>query len=124
LEQVTNEIDAKAYKKATPILAKYYKISPEDVGAKFIEAACKYRDGDKSGANTIWKETDKKMSALNNLDEFGEVDKMFFRTGVFETVECWINSKQIDKAKKLLDKVAPWFEDDEEYKTRYEGLNL
>jgi hypothetical protein len=49
---------------------------------------------------------------------------MFFRTGVFETVECWINSKQIDKAKKLLDKVAPWFEDDEEYKTRYEGLNL
>ena len=124
LVQVTNEIDAKAYKKATPILAKYYKISPEDVGAKFIEAACKYRDGDKSGANTIWKETDKKMSALNNLDEFGEVDKMFFRTGVFETVECWINSKQIDKAKKLLDKVAPWFEDDEEFKTRYEGLNL
>lgn len=124
LEQVTNEIDAKAYKKATPILAKYYKISPDDVGAKFLEAACKYRDGDKSGANTIWKETDKKMVALENLDKLGEVDKMLFRTGVFETAECWVNSKQIDKAKKLLDKVTPWFEDDEEFKTRLDSLNL
>jgi hypothetical protein len=124
LEQVTNEIDAKAYKKATPILAKYYKISPDDVGAKFLEAACKYRDGDKSGANTIWKETDKKMAALENLDKLGEVDKMLFRTGVFETAECWISSKQVDKAKKLLDKVTPWFEDDEEFKTRLDSLNL
>lgn len=124
LEQVTNEIDAKAYKKATPILAKYYKISPDDLGAKFLEAACKYRDGDKSGANNIWKETDKKMATLENLDKLGEVDKMLFRTGVFETAECWINSKQVDKAKKLLNKVTPWFEDDEEFKTRLDSLNL
>jgi hypothetical protein len=124
LEQVTNEIDAKAYKKATPILAKYYKISPDDVGAKFLEAACKYRDGDKSGANTIWKETDKKMATLENLDKLTEVDKMLFRSGVFETAECWISSKQVDKAKKLLDKVAPWFEGDEEFKTRFDSLNF
>jgi hypothetical protein len=124
LEQVTNEIDAKAFKKATPILAKYYKISPDDVGAKFLEAACKFRDGDKSGANNIWKETDKKMATMTNLDNMTEVDQQLFRAGVFETAECWISSKQVDKAKKLLDKVAPWFEEDEEFKTRYDSLSF
>jgi hypothetical protein len=64
------------------------------------------------------------MATMTSLDSLTEVDQQIFRTGVFETAECWISAKQVDKAKKLLDKVAPWFEEDEEFKTRYDILNF
>jgi hypothetical protein len=124
LESVLNEIDAKSYKKAIPLLTKYYKISPDDVGAKLLEAACKYKDGDKSGATTVWKEVDKKLPTIPNVDTLSVVDKQLFITGVFETAECFINSKQVDRARNLINKVTPWFEEEEEFKTKLAALNL
>ncbi len=122
LESVMNEIDAKAYKKAVPMLTKYYKISPDDIGAKYLEAACKFRDADKSGANTIWKECEKKIAAMDGLGNMTETDKLLFKTGVLQTAECYISSKQVEKAKTLLNKVKQWFEDDEEFMAKYDEL--
>lgn len=122
IESVLNEIDAKAYKKAVPILTKYYKISPDDIGAKYLEAACKFRDADKSGANTIWKENEKKLAAMTSIDNMTETDKLLFKTGVLQTAECYVSSKQADKAKTLLNKVKQWYEDDEEFMAKYNEL--
>lgn len=122
IESVMNEIDAKAYKKAVPMLTKYYKISPDDLGAKYLEAACKFRDADKSGANTIWKESEKKLAALTTIDNWTETDKLLFKTGVLQSAECYIASKQVDKAKTLLNKVKQWYEDDEDFMAKYNEL--
>lgn len=122
LESIINELDAKMYKKATPLLTRYYKISPDDLGAKYLEAACKFRDADKSGANLIWKECDKKMAALVDLNAMSEVDKILFQRGVVESAECFVASKQLDKAKTLMKKVAPWFEGDEEFQAKYSQI--
>lgn len=122
VESIMNEIDAKAYKKAVPIITKYYKISPDDLGAKYLEAACKYRDADKSGANTVWKDADKKLAALTSIDDWSETDKDLFKTGVLQSAESYINSKQVDKAKTLLNKVKPWYEGDDEFMTKYNEL--
>lgn len=122
MEAVMNEIDAKLYKKAVPIITKYYKISPDDLGAKYLEAACKFRDADKGSANTIWKECEKKLAGLTTIEGWGEVDKALFKVGVLESAECYVSSKQVDKAKTLLNKVAQWYEGDEEFKTKYDAL--
>jgi len=38
------------------------------------------------------------------------------------TADCYINGRQKEKAVDLLNKVAPWFEEDEEFKARYDEL--
>ncbi len=42
--------------------------------------------------------------------------------GVLKTVECYMASKQVDKAKALLGKAAKWLEKDEEFKAVYDDI--
>jgi hypothetical protein len=42
--------------------------------------------------------------------------------GVIQTAECYVSSRQVDKAKTLLGKVAQWFEEDEEFKAKYDEI--
>lgn len=118
IESVMNEVDAKAYRKATPLLLNYYKINPGDLGAKYLEAACKFRENDKSTANTIWKEGEKGLSTITSIEGWSENDKKLLKIGVLESAECLVNSKQLAKAQALLSKVSPWFANDEEFKAK------
>ncbi|MDD2981823.1 MAG: hypothetical protein PHQ74_00395 [Crocinitomicaceae bacterium] len=118
LEGVYNEVESKTYRKAIPLLMSYYKIMPDDLGGKYLEAACKFRENDKSGANYIWKDTDKKLLELTSLDGMSENDKKLLKRGVLETAACYKDSKQVDKANKILNKIAPFYEGDEEFKER------
>ena len=102
-------------------------ISYHPIGAQYIDGAAKYRKADKGTALTIWKTADAEVAKLiaknEAISEWTEADLSLFRTGIFSTVECLIDGKQVPKAKALLSKVEPLFAEDEEFKTRSEELN-
>ena len=126
-EYITNDLTAKDYAKASGWAMKYSKISYHPIGAQYIDGAAKYRKADKGTALTIWKTAEveiTKMIAKNeDIKEWGEADLALFRVGIFSTVECLIDGKQVPKAKALLSKVEPLFAEDEEFKTKAEELN-
>ncbi len=123
LANMTNDaISSDKFKEASGFAVKYYKISGHFVGAKYIEAAAKFRSGDKAAADLIWKECDKILTATKSIESWTEADKVFFRSGVLFSADCYVNARQKDKAVTLLNKVAQWFEEDEEFKTRYNEI--
>lgn len=122
IETIRNDIEAKEYKKAMSWVSKAYKLNPTDIGAKYLEGACKFRSQDKGGANTLWKEAEKLLADLKSLDDYKQEDKDLLKMGIFETCECYISTKQVDKAKTLLGKVAQWYEGDEDFKAKYDAI--
>ena len=135
-EVISNEMSNP--KKASGWVIKYYKFEVNYVGAKYLEGACKFLSGDKTGANVFWKEAETQLTAIINSgaapfavvdsspeegeDGYSEADKAIFKLGILKTVECYMASKQPDKAKALLGKVAKWYEKDEEFKAVYDDI--
>lgn len=119
---IENDLSAKDYNKAGGWVLKYYKITKNPVGAKFLDGASKYRKADKGGANTAWKEADGMLSKITSIDDWSEADKKMLQMGVLQTAECYLASKQREKAKTLLNKVAQWYEGDAEFKEKYDEI--
>jgi len=122
IEVIANDIATPDFKKANSWVLKYYKLDPTSLGAKYLEAACKFRNADKGGANTAWKEAEKKLVALETIDTWSKADIALFKMGILQSAECYVISRQVDKAKTLLGKVAQWFEEDEEFKAKYDEI--
>jgi hypothetical protein len=119
---IENDLTAKDYNKASGWVIKYYKITKNPVGAKFLDGASKYRKADKGGANTAWKEAETMLSKITSIEDWTEADKKMLKMGVLQTAECYIASKQREKAKNILNKVAQWYEGDEEFKAKYDEI--
>lgn len=122
IETIRNDLDAKDYRKAAGWASKVYKITPNDIGAKYLEGACKFRVQDKGGANALWKESETLLSKIKSVENFKSEDLELFRIGVLETVECYLAMKQVEKAKTLMGKVAQWFQNDEIFKAKYDTI--
>ncbi len=122
VERILNDVGAEDYRKAYSWNIKYLKISPNPIGCKFMEGTCKFRNSDKGGANSSWKEAENMIKEINSIDGWLEADVLLLKHGVIQTAECYISSRQVDKAKELLNKMAPWFEDDDEFKVEYDKV--
>lgn len=122
VERISNDLEAKDYSKASGWVIKYYKITRNPVGAKYLDGATKYRKADKGGANTLWKEADGMLNTITSIENWSKADKEILKLGIIETAECYITSKQKEKAKAVLNKVAPWYENDEDFKAKYDEL--
>jgi hypothetical protein len=42
--------------------------------------------------------------------------------GVIATADCYVKGRQVEKAKALMGKVAQWFENDEDFKAKYDEI--
>jgi hypothetical protein len=122
VELISNELSAGDYNKAAGWVVKYYKITHNPVGVKYLDGATKFAKADKGGANTIWKEADALLAKVSSIEEWSEADRAMLRMGVLEAAQCYVKAKQKDKAKTLLSKVTPWFEEDAEFKTKAEEI--
>jgi len=122
VEMISNDLAAKDYNKASGWALKYYKITANPIGAKYLDGATKYRKADKGGANALWKEAETMLKGISSLDEWTEADKNLLKIGVMETAECYVAGKQVEKAKEAMNKVAQWFENDTEFKEKYDSL--
>jgi hypothetical protein len=119
---IENDLAAKDYNKAAGWVVKYYKVTKNPVGAKFLDGASKYRKADKGGANTAWKEAEAMLGKITSIDDWTDADKAMLKHGVIQTAECYITSKQKEKAKSILNKVAQWYEDDADFKAKYDEI--
>jgi len=122
VEMIKNEIDAADYKKASTWIIKYYKINLTSIGAKYLDGVCKYRNADKGGANTIWKEAETMLKTVTDISEWNKAEKDLLMMGVIQTAECYITAKQTDKAKAVMGKVAQWYEGNEDFKAKYDEI--
>lgn len=122
VERVSNALSSEKFKDAAGWAVKYYKITKHPIGPKYIEAAAKYRAGDKSGATIIWKECEKILPEILHLEGWSDADKDLFVIGLLQTSECYINAKQEDKSVALFHKVAPWFEEHEAFKAHFDQI--
>ncbi len=122
VEMISNDLGAGDYAKASSWVLKYYKLNPKSIGGKLIDGACKFRKSDKGGANINWKEADALLKATTGIEDWSEAEKNLLKMGIFQTVDCYTSSKQTEKAKVLLGKVAQWFEGDAEFKEKYDAV--
>ncbi|TXI83618.1 MAG: tetratricopeptide repeat protein [Crocinitomicaceae bacterium] len=122
VEMINNDLGAKDYSKASGWALKYVKVTRNPLGAKYLDGATKYRKSDKGGANTLWKECDGLLAKVTSIESWSKADVEMLKIGALQTAECYIASKQVEKAKTLLNKIAPWYEDDEDFKTKYDEI--
>lgn len=122
MEQIDNELTVANYRKAFSWVIKYKKISNNAIGAIYLEGACKFRTDDKSSGFTLWREAEALMEQVTSTESWSETDMKILRVGVLQSAECLVSVKQVEKAKALLNKVAPWFEGDEDFKAAYDEI--
>ena len=122
VERINNDIAAGDSRKAYAWILKYKKASNNLLGQLFMEGASKYASNDKGGAKTVWKTAETDLENLTSLDGYSEADKIMLRNGIIQTSEAYIAMRQQDKAKQLLGKVANWYEDDEDFKEKYDEI--
>lgn len=122
VEMIKNEIEAPDYKKAATWVLKYYKINLTSIGAKYLDGVCKYRNSDKGGANTAWKEAETMLKSVDDISSWSKAEKDLLMMGILQTAECYVSSKQVDKARAILGKVAQWYEGNEDFKTKYDEI--
>lgn len=122
VEMIKNEIEAPDYKKASTWIIKYYKINMTSIGAKYLDGVCKFRNSDKGGANTLWKEAETMLKTVTDISEWNKAEKDLLMMGVIQTAECYLAGKQTDKAKAVMGKVAQWYEGNEDFKAKYDEI--
>lgn len=122
MERINNELSVDNARKAYSWVIKYKKLSNNLIGEMYLEGACKFKSDDKSTGFTLWRDADKAMSELTSMDTWSETDKTMLKIGVLQAAECYVSIRQESKAKDLLNRVAQWFEGDEDFKARYDEI--
>ena len=121
-ERIINDAEAQDFKKAYGLNVKYNKIAKNLGGTLYMDGACKFRNADKSGANTAWKEAEKAMEGIQSLHDWWDADKNLLRVGVIETARTYIDMRQVEKATDLLEKYKSYFEGDKDFEAAYTEL--
>ena len=122
IEVIENEISTGNYSKAYGWVIKVPKVSPDDIGSKYLIGVCKYRKGDKSGATADWKLADDMLNAVTSVDDWSDEDFKLLSMGLIETAECYIDSKRVEQAKAIMNKGYKWLESDETFKAKYDEI--
>lgn len=122
VEQIENELSTDNYRKAFSWANSYKKISKNLTGQVYLEGACKFRTDDKSTGFTLWRTADDQLKNITSLDDWSEADKKMLRMGIVEAAECYVSIKKVENARTLLNKVAQWYEGDEQFKEVYDQI--
>ena len=114
-EMIRNDIEADDYRRSFGWVMKMYKFDRDDIGAKFLEGACRYRNGDKSTAKTKWQEAKGLIENLESLDGLLEIDSDIIKFGLYESAKCQIDARQVSEAQAIMNLGSKWFEDDADW---------
>lgn len=121
-EAIDNDIDAKDFKKASGWVTRVYKVYSKDAGVQYLDAAMKFKGGDKSTATTTWREADKAIKTVTSLEGYSASQKAFFILGVTQTAECYVALKQVEKAKTFLNSMKELIGDDDKFNEVYTAI--
>lgn len=122
IERITNDLAAGDFRKAAGWNIKYQKIAANPVGSYFLDGACKFRNSDKGGANAAWKQGEVELAKITSIEDWREADIELLKHGIIQTAEAYVAGRQLEKAKAVMNKVAPWFEEDEDFQLEYDKI--
>lgn len=121
-EVIDNELTSGSAQKAYGWAVRYQKITFNSAPIKYVLGVCKYKSDDKTTARSLWQEADLELKDVTSIQDWSEADKGILKIGVLRSAAALNESRQQDKARALLNKVAHWFENDEDWKTRYDEI--
>ena len=121
-ETANNEISGGGFKRGFSWVLRYAKITNNKVGANYLMGACKYESADKTGAREYWKKAEAELKDIESIEGWSEADKNMLKYGVLYSAGALKRSRQEDKAKTLVGKVAQWFEEDEDWEELYDEI--
>jgi len=56
------------------------------------------------------------------LKGWTEPEQELLMVGVIETAECFVATKQLEKAKDVMNKIAQWYGNNEEFQKKYNEI--
>ncbi len=121
-EVIDNELASGSAQKAYGWAVRYQKITQNEAGIKYVMGVCKYKAEDKTTARSMWQEADASLKTVESIQNWSEADKNMLKIGILRSAAALNESRQQDKARELLNKVAHWFENDDDYKERYDNI--
>ena len=121
-ETINNEIASGGFKRAFGWVLKYSKVSNNNCGTNYLMGACKYEDNDKTTARDYWNTADKELATIESLENWSEADKNMLKFGVLYSAAALKKTRQEDKAKVLVGKIAQWFEEDPDWSEQYDEI--
>lgn len=121
-ELIDNELTSGSAQKAYGWAIRYQKITENSAGIKYVIGACKYKSDDKTTARSMWQEADQELKEVTSIEDWSDADKKILKIGILHSAAALNDSRQQDKARELVNKVAHWFENDEDWKTRYDEI--
>ena len=122
LEIIRNEIETGEYRRAFGWVMKIYKFDRDNIAGKYLEGACRFRNGDKSTARLKWKEGKELIDALDSVDHWTESDRAMIKFGLYESAKCQKESRQQEAATEIMNIGAQWFEEDEDWQRWYDEI--
>lgn len=121
-EMIRNDIEADDYRRSFGWVMNMYKFGRDDIGAKFLDGTCRYRNGDKATARTKWKEGKELIGALESLDGLLEIDREIIKFALYESAKCQVDARQTAEAQAIMNLGAQWFEEDEDWQKYYDEI--
>ena len=121
-EIIDNELTSGSAQKAYGWAVRYNKITQNESGIKYVLGVCKYKAEDKTTARSLWQEADEILKTVESIQTWSEADKSMLKIGILRSAAALNESRQQDKARELLNKVAQWFENDDDWKARYDEI--
>ncbi|HZH85883.1 MAG TPA: hypothetical protein VFD77_01110 [Brumimicrobium sp.] len=121
LEIIQNEVENDEYRRAFGWTMRLYKFGRDYTPVYYLEGALRYRNNDKSTANSKWKAGDDLLKDAD-INSWSEPDKKIYMLGLYETAKALKEDRQIVKAKEVMNMGAPYFEEDKRWKVYYDEI--
>jgi len=122
VEQIENEMLENNYRKAFSWVNNYKKVSKNLIGQQLLDGVCKFNTNDRSSAFSTWKTALAQIKKQETIDEWTEADIKLLRIGSMLTAECYVKIKKVEDARNVLNLVAQWFEDEEDFQQTYQDI--
>jgi hypothetical protein len=122
LEIIKNDFEAEDYRRSFGWVMKIYKFGRDNIAGKYLEGACRYRNNDKSTANTKWKEGKELIQQVGSSGEFDKADREMIKFGLYHAALALKESKQLPAAKEIMNLGAKWFEDEKDWQRYYDEI--
>lgn len=122
VEIIVNELESSGHGRTKGWLFKLYKVSPDDLGGLYLQAAIALVQGERSGANELIKKANAKMDGIKSTANWKQEDFDMLRVGLVEAAEIYIKNRQADKAKEMMNKGYKWLANDEVFKLKYDEI--
>lgn len=120
LDVIINEIESEI--PTTFWLSEYYKISPESVGARYVEGYYEHFYNNEPCGILLWNEADSLLASGHSPFDSQTVEGKLLSLGVTRTLHFFVENNQPEKALKLVLKMTSYLKEDPDFQLVSESI--